>query len=48
MNRNRLYLIIGALAVAIVVLGYLSYRSGRKLLASRSTSTRAAFSIEEK
>jgi len=43
MNRNILYIVIGALAVAAGVFGYHSIRSGRRLPASRSMSGKAAF-----
>jgi hypothetical protein len=48
MNRNRLFLIIGALAVATVVLGYLFYQERQKTTGIEINVDKSGISIEEK
>jgi hypothetical protein len=48
MTRNRLYLIIGALAVATVVLGYLYYQERQKTTGIEINVDKSGISIEEK
>jgi hypothetical protein len=48
MNRNRLYPIIGALAIAIVVLGYLFYQERQKTTGIEINVDKSGISIEEK
>jgi hypothetical protein len=48
MNRNGLYLIIGALAIAIVVLGYLFYQERQKTTGIEINVDKSGISIEEK
>jgi len=48
MTRNRLYLIISALAVAIVVLGYLFYQERQKTTGIEINVDESGISIEQK
>jgi hypothetical protein len=48
MNRNRLYLIIGVLAVATVVLSYLLYQERQKTTGFEINVDESGISIEEK
>jgi hypothetical protein len=48
MNRNRLYFIIGALTVAVVVLGYLFYQERQKTTGVDITVGKSGISIEAK
>jgi hypothetical protein len=48
MNRNRLYLIIGVLAVATVVLSYLLYQERQKTTGFEINVDKSGISIEEK
>jgi RsiW-degrading membrane proteinase PrsW (M82 family) len=48
MNRNRLYLIIGALAIATVVLSYLYYQERQKTTGIEINVDKSGISIEQK
>ncbi|WGJ13303.1 hypothetical protein QEV83_11330 [Methylocapsa sp. D3K7] len=48
MNRNVLYLIIGALAVATVVLGYQFYQERQKTTGIEIDVGKSGISIEKK
>jgi hypothetical protein len=48
MNRNHLYLIIGVLAVATVVLSYLFYQERQKTTGIEINVDKSGISIEEK
>ena len=48
MNRNRLYLIIGALAIATVVLSYLYYQERQKTTGIEINVDESGISIEQK
>lgn len=48
MNSNRLYLIIGALALATVVLSYLYYQERQKTTGVEINIDKSGISIEEK
>jgi hypothetical protein len=48
MNRNRLYLIIGALALATVVLSYLFYQERQKTAGIEINVDKSGISIETK
>lgn len=47
-NRNTLYLVVGALAVAAVVLGYLFYQERQKTAGIEINVGKSGISIEEK
>ncbi len=48
MNHNKLYLVVGALAVATVVLGYLFYQERQKTSGIEINVGKSGISIEEK
>ena len=48
MNRNKLYLVVGALAVVTVVLGYLIYQERQKSAGIEISIGKSGISIEEK
>jgi RsiW-degrading membrane proteinase PrsW (M82 family) len=48
MNRNHLYLVIGALTVAVVVLSYLFYQERQKTTGVDITVGKSGISIEAK
>jgi len=48
MNRNTLYFVVGALAVAAVVLGYLFYQERQKTAGIEINVGKSGISIEEK
>ncbi|HYN00770.1 MAG TPA: hypothetical protein VET25_13565 [Aestuariivirgaceae bacterium] len=48
MNRNRLYPIIGALAIATVVLSYLYYQERQKTTGIEINVDESGISIEQK
>jgi len=48
MNRNKLYLVVGALAVVTVVLGYLFYQERQKSAGIEINIGKSGISVEEK
>ena len=48
MNQNKLYLVVGALAVATVVLGYLFYQERQNTTGIEINVGKSGISIEEK
>ncbi len=48
MNHNKLYLVVGALAVATVVLGYLFYQERQNTTGIEINVGKSGISIEEK
>lgn len=48
MNRNALYLIVGALVVVVAVLGYQSYQQRQKTHGVEITVEKGGISIEKK
>jgi hypothetical protein len=48
MNRNTLYLVIGALAIAAVVFGYLLYQERQKTTGIEINVDKSGITIEKK
>ncbi len=48
MNRNTLYLVIGALAIAAVVFGYLLYKERQKTTGIKINVDKSGITIEKK